>query len=67
MFLSRSERQWRDYAFCLSMLNYSEKCVRKLQENFACFHDKLHEQDVYSSFMLIVNNSRKLAKPEAKV
>ena len=49
------------------MLTYSEKCIRKLQENFACFHDKLHEKDVYDSFMVITNGAKKFAKPEAKV
>ena len=49
------------------MLTYSEKSVRKLQENFTCFHDKLHDEDVYNSFMAIINGARKLAKPEAKV
>ena len=63
----RCARQWRDLAYCLSMLTYSEKSVRKLQENFTCFHDKLHDEDVYASFMTIINGARKFAKPEAKV
>ena len=65
--VDRCSRQWRDLAYCLSMLTYSEKSVRKLQENFTCFHDKLHDEDVYNSFMAIIGGARKLAKPEAKV
>ena len=63
----RSERQWRDLAYCLSMLSYSEKSIRKLQENFTCFHDKLHEHEVYNCFVLIINNAKKFSKPEARV
>ena len=63
----RTERQWRDLAFCLSMLSYNERGIRKLQENFACFHDKLAEEDVYQSFLAIVGKSKKFAKPEVKV
>ncbi|KAJ7379614.1 meiotic chromosome condensation [Desmophyllum pertusum] len=31
---TKTERQWRDLAFCLSMLSYNERGIRKLQENF---------------------------------
>jgi len=63
----RCERQWRDLAFCLSLLSYNERSVRKLQENFTCFGDKLSEEFVYSCFVTIVTGARKFAKPEAKV
>ena len=49
------------------MLSYNERGIRKLQENFACFHDKLAEEDVYQSFLAIVGKSKKFAKPEVKV
>lgn len=63
---TRSERQWRDLAFCLSLLSYSEKGVRKLQEHFACFGDKLGVDEVHECFLTIVAGARKLAKVEAK-
>jgi len=49
------------------MLSYNERGIRKLQENFTCFHDKLAEEDVYQSFLTIVGKSKKFAKPEVKV
>ena len=49
------------------MLSYNEKSLRKLQENEACFMDKLSDEDVYSSFMTIIGAARKFAKPETKV
>ena len=65
---SRNERQWRDLSFCLSLLSYSEKSLRKLQENFTCFADKLVDDMVYNCFTTIISKSRGgFAKPEAKV
>ncbi len=63
----RSERQWRDIAFCLARMNYSEKGIRKLQDNFSCFNDKLGEDDVYSNFVSLLNGAKSFAKPETKV
>ncbi|XP_042208169.1 condensin complex subunit 1-like [Homarus americanus] len=59
-------RQWRDIAYCLSLLQFSEKSVRKLGENFTCYADKLHESEVYEFFLSILANAQKQAKPEAK-
>lgn len=63
----RTERQWRDLAFCLAQLSYNERGVRKLQENFACFQDKLSDEDVYGFFNTIMGKCKKFAKPEMKV
>ena len=63
----RTDRQPQDLAFCLNLLNMSEKCIRRLQENFACFADKLHDTEVYSSFSSILSKAKKFAKPEMKV
>ena len=49
------------------MLPYNEKGVRKLQENFGCFHDKLSDDEVYQCFMVIVSKAKKFAKPDLKV
>jgi len=48
-------------------LSYNERSIRKLQENFSCFGDKLSEEFVFSCFINIVAAARKNAKPEAKV
>ncbi|XP_032230454.1 condensin complex subunit 1 [Nematostella vectensis] len=63
---TRSDRQWRDLSFCLSLLSYNERAIRKLQENFGCFHDKLSDEDVHHSFMTIIGKAKKFAKPEVK-
>ena len=61
------ERQWRDLSFCLSLFKYSDKAIKKLSENFLCFSDKLHEDEVHNVFLGILVHSRKQAKQEIKL
>ncbi|KAF2368286.1 Condensin complex subunit 1 C-terminal [Trinorchestia longiramus] len=63
---STAPRQWRDIAYCLSLLQYNERCVRKLAELFPCYGDKLHEPDVHKMFLGVLTKARKLVKPETK-
>ena len=56
--VTKTERQWRDLAFCLSIFTYSDKAVKKLIENFECFSDKLHEDTVYEAFNTIMTMVR---------
>ena len=67
VYVDRATRQWRDIAFCLSLLSYSDKALHKLNENLACFADKLADDDVYSCFCNIISGARKFAKAETKV
>ncbi|XP_069506775.1 condensin complex subunit 1 isoform X2 [Ambystoma mexicanum] len=64
---ARTERQWRDLAHCLTLLPFSERGLRKMQENFECFGDKLTEDMVFNSFVTVVGKMRRGAKPELKV
>jgi hypothetical protein len=59
-------KQWQDIAFCLSLLNYTEKSVKKLSESFKFYKEAIASEDVYNSFMAIVAKARKFAKPELK-
>ncbi len=54
------ERVWRDLAYCLSLLNYSERSIQKLYENMICFADKLFCDFVHESILSIITNSRKI-------
>ncbi|XP_075468792.1 condensin complex subunit 1 isoform X2 [Ascaphus truei] len=63
---ARTERQWRDIAHCLSLLPFSEKGLRKMQDCFDCYGDKLSEEAVYNSFVSTVGKIRRGAKPELK-
>nr|AAD15962.1 pEg7 [Xenopus laevis] len=63
---ARTERQWRDLAHCLSLLPFSEKGLRKMQDCFDCYGDKLSDEAVYNSFLTTVAKMRRGAKPELK-
>lgn len=56
---SEDPRQWRDIAFCLSLLPFkSEKSVKKLIEGLQFYQDKLHEQKVFDRFAEILAKAR---------
>lgn len=63
-----SERQWRDIAYCLSLLNHSEKSIRKLLEHLNFYKDKVQYDEIYDCFKTIVSNANKqITKPELKL
>ncbi|XP_059092288.1 condensin complex subunit 1-like isoform X2 [Tigriopus californicus] len=64
---TQSSRQWRDLSYCLSLFSFNEKALKKLQDNFACLSDKLHDESVYNSISGILVQSRKNIRVEAKV
>ena len=64
--LLSSEQQWRDLSHCLSQLTFTERCVRKLHDNLACYQDKLVDATVYADLQAILSRAKKLAKPEAR-
>ncbi|KAJ3506594.1 hypothetical protein NLJ89_g6784 [Agrocybe chaxingu] len=57
--LSEDPRQWRDVAFCLSLLPFkSDRSVKKLIEGLQFYRDKLHEPKVYERFTEILQKAR---------
>ncbi|NWH73336.1 CND1 protein, partial [Piaya cayana] len=63
----RTERQYRDLSFCLTLLPLSERGLRKMQDNFDCFADKLQDPAVYSCFQTVLTRFRRASsKPEIK-
>ncbi|XP_010144591.1 PREDICTED: condensin complex subunit 1, partial [Buceros rhinoceros silvestris] len=64
---ARTERQYRDLSYCLTLLPLSERGLHKLQDNFDCFADKLQDPAVYSCFQTVLARFRRGGgKPEAK-
>ncbi|KAJ6612245.1 non-SMC mitotic condensation complex subunit 1-domain-containing protein [Mycena sp. CBHHK59/15] len=62
--LSEDPRQWRDIAFCLSLLPFkSERSVKKLIEGLPFYRDKLHEETVFERFTEILNKARQNKSP----
>lgn len=65
---TNKERQWRDVAYCLSLLNYNEKIMRKLIEHIGAYKDKIQYDEIYDSFKTIISNANKqVTKPELKI
>lgn len=53
--LTEDPRQWRDIAYCLSLLPFkSERSVKKLIEGLQFYRDKLHEPAVFERFTEIL-------------
>ncbi|XP_012587980.1 PREDICTED: condensin complex subunit 1 isoform X3 [Condylura cristata] len=63
---ARTERQYRDLAYCVSQLPLTERGLRKMLDNFDCFGDKLSDESVFSAFLSAVSKLRRGAKPEGK-
>lgn len=64
--VTEQERQWRDIAYCLSLLSYTEKTIKKLIEHIVLFKDKVQVDEVYNYFRHIISSTSKQAKPELK-
>ncbi|GHJ88861.1 hypothetical protein NliqN6_5263 [Naganishia liquefaciens] len=69
--LADTERQWRDIAYCLSLLPFkSERSMKKLIEGLPFYQDKLHEETVYRRFneiLLKAKSNKQSGKPEAEL
>lgn len=65
--ICRTERQYRDLAYCVSQLPLTERGLRKMMDNFDCFGDKLSDESIFSAFLSVVGKLRRGAKPEGKV
>ncbi|KAJ7317585.1 hypothetical protein JRQ81_003747 [Phrynocephalus forsythii] len=64
---ARTEQQHHDLAYCLTLLPLTERGLRKMQDNFDCFADKLQDKAVYSCFMAALGQLRRAGnKPETK-
>lgn len=64
----KTECQWRDLAYCMSLIPFGERGIRKLYENINCFGDKLRVDAVYESIISIISGAKKVQtmKPETK-
>jgi condensin complex subunit 1 len=53
------ERQWRDIAFCLSLLPYkSDRSIKRLIEGLPFYQDKLHDAVIIKRFSEILAKAR---------
>ncbi|KAH8919555.1 hypothetical protein BT69DRAFT_1284724 [Atractiella rhizophila] len=56
---AQEERQWRDIAYCLSLLPFkAEASIKKLVEGLPFYQEKLHEEVVFKRFQEILGKIR---------
>ncbi|CAL8290173.1 unnamed protein product [Merluccius merluccius] len=63
---AKTERQWCDLAVSLSLLSMCERGLKRLQECWECYCDKLTEPGVYQPLLSITAKLRRGAKPQLK-
>ncbi len=68
-YFSNNPRLWRDLAYIMSKLTYNERALKGLLDHYNYYADKLVEDTVYESFLMIIHNATKLLgnKPDLKV
>ena len=59
---SRTDRQSRDLIFCMSLLTFNERSLRRILEHWNCISDKIHEESVLETLNAILATAKKLAK-----
>jgi len=60
--------EWRNTAFCLSYIKYTEKIFMKLLEQYDCYKERLVQSPEVKEYLsLIVLQAKKFTKPEMKV
>ncbi|BES97083.1 Condensin complex subunit 1 [Nesidiocoris tenuis] len=62
-----TDRQCQDLAFCLSLLSYNEKSLRRLGESLPINSERLSVPDVYAAITSIISTaSKSINKPQIK-
>ncbi|RLU17541.1 hypothetical protein DMN91_009776 [Ooceraea biroi] len=63
--LAVTERQWRDLSYCLSLLQFSGKSIRRLIESLPLLKDKIHYKPVFAALQSIIEQTKKKADAKA--
>ncbi|XP_012064392.1 PREDICTED: condensin complex subunit 1 [Atta cephalotes] len=59
--LAATERQWRDLSYCLSLLQFSGKSIRRLIESLPLLKEKIHYKPVLAALRSIIEQTKKKA------
>ena len=58
--------QWRDLAFCISLINLNEKCVRKIIDSLKYYQHALVDDGVFDVMKQVADKGKKIsAKPSS--
>jgi condensin complex subunit 1 len=63
---SASDKECRDFSYCLAQLNLTEKSFRKLADLFRLYKDSLVDEAVHANFLAMSAKAKKLPKAELK-
>ncbi|XP_053985432.1 condensin complex subunit 1-like isoform X2 [Hylaeus volcanicus] len=63
--LATTERQWRDFSYCLSLLQFGPKSIQRLIECLPLLKEKIYHQEVLKALQNVVEQCKK--KPNTKV
>ncbi|XP_029680531.1 condensin complex subunit 1 [Formica exsecta] len=63
--LATTERQWRDLSYCLSLLQFSGKSIRRLIESLPLLKEKIHYKPVLTALQNIIEQTKKKADANA--
>nr|XP_012231606.1 PREDICTED: condensin complex subunit 1 isoform X2 [Linepithema humile] len=63
--LAATERQWRDLSYCLSLLQFSGKSIRRLIESLPLLKEKIHHKPVLTVLQNIIEQTKKKADAKA--
>lgn len=66
--LGQDEKKCRNITYCLTLINYTEKGLIRLNENFYMYKHLVLDNEIYGFLKQILNNCKKLAaKNQVKV
>ena len=63
---AKEAHEYRNLAYCLSLLDFSDRTMKKLIDLFHLYKDKLTDQVVNSYFQKIITKTKKGAKAETR-
>lgn len=66
--IGENEKKCRNITYCLTLINYTDRGLIRLNENFNLYKHLVLDNEIYSFFKQILNNAKKnAAKNEVKV
>lgn len=57
--LTEEMKHHRSISYCISLIKYNDKALRKLIDNFSHYKDLLHDGEIYANFRNIIQNCSK--------
>ncbi|XP_076281904.1 condensin complex subunit 1-like isoform X2 [Lasioglossum baleicum] len=60
-----TERKWRDFSYCLSLLPFSRKSLHHFTDSLPLLKEKIHNKEVLKTLQTIIEQTKK--KPNMKV